>query len=500
MTDYLGFYITIWYALLFLIVARNWGHRHVNGSIVIFYVVSLTMIHGLGPLVYLFPWHISPKYQLTFIGFKYTVYGLAAFTLGHLITSFLGSSRIKRKLRSLSDVDIDQISRNRKAFASLPLAYVCFGTVLFLLMSTSIGSIATVRSLLSAGPVLITAAVCIAAVQAAYDGKLGRLRRWLMASLAFPVITAVTTGFMGLGAYMTLRIFLFVSKFARNKKMIIVIGVIFFYLGLSMFQVYMRDRGGLRDIVWGGGSVGESTSYFTRAIINFELFNPFNNQHLDNIDERLNQNVLVGASVKYLNTGDRFARGETLTNAILALIPRFIWKDKPISAGGNALVTQYTGIKFAKGTSVGVGHVMEFYINFGLAGILVGFFLLGIIITIVDQQAGYYLAVEDYPRFVIWFLPGLAVLNVEGTMFEVSATTAASLVVAYIASRFQSVVVKNVLWFIPLTVLLGGVYLASSVLPGAYPYMKKLLILVLGIIALRMLIIPFFRSRTAGQR
>ena len=88
----------------------------------------------------------------------------------------------------------------------------------------------------------------------------------------------------------------------------------------------------------------------------------------------MNQNQLVGAAVQYLESGYApFATGDTLIQSALAIIPRAIWPDKPVFAGSPGLVTQYTGIQFAAGTSVGVGQVLEFYINFGSPGVVGGF-------------------------------------------------------------------------------------------------------------------------------
>ena len=91
--------------------------------------------------------------------------------------------------------------------------------------------------------------------------------------------------------------------------------------------------------------------------------------HLFALDQRLNQNYLVGMGVMRHREGE----AELLYGATVpfwALIPRAIWPDKPAVGGGGDLVSQFTGIKFAEGTSVGVGQVLEFYMNFGMPGVL----------------------------------------------------------------------------------------------------------------------------------
>ncbi len=46
-------------------------------------------------------------------------------------------------------------------------------------------------------------------------------------------------------------------------------------------------------------------------------------------------------------------------------IPRALWPNKPVVGGSGDLVSTYTGIRFADGTSVGIGQVLESFVNFG---------------------------------------------------------------------------------------------------------------------------------------
>ena len=117
-------------------------------------------------------------------------------------------------------------------------------------------------------------------------------------------------------------------------------------------------------------------------------------------------------------------------DATIALIPRALWADKPVAAGSGDLVTRYTGIEFAQGTSVGIGQVMEFYINFGTFGVVLGFVVLGMLLSIVDSAAGHKLAAGDWPGFALWYLPGLALLQVGGSLVDLTASVAASSVAA----------------------------------------------------------------------
>ena len=72
-----------------------------------------------------------------------------------------------------------------------------------------------------------------------------------------------------------------------------------------------------------------------------------------------------------------------------------------------------TGIRFNNvngGTSIGIGSVMEFYINFGTTGIVVGFLVLGVLITSLDILATERLANQDLSGFILFYSarPGLS--------------------------------------------------------------------------------------------
>ena len=93
------------------------------------------------------------------------------------------------------------------------------------------------------------------------------------------------------------------------------------------------------------------------------------------------------------------------TVPLWALIPRAIWPDKPAVGGGQDLVAEFTGIKFEEGTSVGAGQVLEFYMNFGMPGVLAGFAVLGFILMRLDQVVMRALAMRNINGVVQRFCP-----------------------------------------------------------------------------------------------
>ena len=117
--------------------------------------------------------------------------------------------------------------------------------------------------------------------------------------------------------------------------------------------------------------------------------------------------------------------------------------EKNIIAGSPMIVSKYTGIMFSEDTSVGVGQVMEFYINFGRIGVIIGFIVLGILVAIMDRMAGYYLAKGDVQKFTLWFLPGLASFMC-GSFVEATASAGAAILIANLTGTAY----LNLLFFI----------------------------------------------------
>jgi hypothetical protein len=218
--------------------------------------------------------------------------------------------------------------------------------------------------------------------------------------------------------------------------MVLAAGILLGYLALSVFVTYMRDRNDIRETVWGGQPMQVRLTQLEATVAQFEWFDVSNADHLHAVDGRLNQSFLAGLAVSRLSDIGGYAQGDTLWEALLALVPRAIWPDKPIQAGSGSLVSEYTGLRFAAGISVGIGQVMEFYVNFGTMGVLLGFMLMGVLVTILDVAAAERLAVQDLHGFVLWFLPGISLLQVGGSLVEVTGSAAASAFVAVLVNAY----------------------------------------------------------------
>jgi hypothetical protein len=418
--------LIVWVGVMGLLVfvRLRW---HIPGTgLTLAYLLNLSLIHLAGAAIYLLPAFQDHDPHLTEMGFEQSLYGVVAFAAGGLIvTPILVYKGILPRAKGTHQVD-----------TRLPKAYLACGVVFYLLSATFLGHLPTAAAIVSTGQQLVVVGLSLCCWRASREHSAKRLIAWLMISLLLPFTTLITAGMLGYGAIAVLVILIFVSSFVQSPVKVMLAGALIIYFGLSVFVSYMRDRNDIRATVWGGQSFEDRFDRISKTVTTFEWFDPADFEHLQRIDGRLNQNFLVGAAVYELSRTQAYARGDTFWDALLALIPRALWPDKPIAAGSGNLASRYTGVDFAEGTSVGVGQVLEFYLNFGTPGVVVGFIIMGVFVSALDWQAAERLARSDLHGFVLWFLPGIAFLQVGGQLVEITVCAVASLVVALLVNRY----------------------------------------------------------------
>ena len=196
---------------------------------------------------------------------------------------------------------------------------------------------------------------------------------------------------------------------------------------------YLGDlRNDIREQVWGGASLEARIDSVTDTVRGFEWFDPSNRKHLGALDERLNQNYFVGLAARRIEVGlSRYLDGESVWEGLLSLVPRLLWPDKPVFGGSPQIVSKMTGLHFSPNTSIGVGNVMEFQINFGIPGVVIGFFVLGWLIGMLDLKAAVAEARGDMGGTILFFLPCVALIQPNGSIVELTGGSAAALVAAY---------------------------------------------------------------------
>lgn len=415
-------WLLVWAGAIALVMASTWRSRLPGVGLPIAYVSSLAVLHWFGGLIYALPWYTTGvNAGLVQIGFAQSTYGVVAFTVGTLV---FGPALVRVFSRTL-------LRRRRYAADRwLPLAYCLTGAFFYVVLQPILEGIPSIRTLAYSGWSLVIAGMCLGCWQAWSKGSRRALAGWLLASLSLPAFMLVSEGFLSYGNAAITVIVMFVVRFYRPRWVVAVTGLLAIYFGLSFFVTYFRDRDELRAVMWyREGGASNSGEILRSMLTRFELFDPHDPEHLWRIDARLNQNWLVGAAVAFLESGgEPYAKGATLRQALEAMVPRILWPEKQVVAGSMGLVSKYTGRTFSEGTSVGMGQVLEFYVNFGTPCVVIGFLILGTVIRVVDAAAGNRLVKGDSQGFLYWFLPGLALLQAGGSLVDVTGVIASVMV------------------------------------------------------------------------
>ena len=407
--------------------------RRPTSGLVASFCFQMWMLYWLGAVIHAFPWAELPDTEHVVLGFQQATWGIAAFAFGAIVAGpALGGGMLGKGVpQTVPDgfqVEMDPAKARR---------YIKIGLIFYFVLQPTIGGITGLNAVVAAASQLVVTGCCLQSWTAWNRyGKAGLLRT-LPQALVIPMVTVVGRGFMSYGVLAVSTIMIFVAQFFRPRWILVAGGLISLYLGLTVYVSYMRDRDEIRNVVW----YSEDRSYSTRlktawhTASTLDLFDPRNDDQLGYIDGRLNQDGLVGTAVDNLSISGEFLKGSSIGDAALGMIPRMIWRNKPITGGSGGLVAKLTGLEFAKGTSVGVGPVLEFYGNFGTTGVLIGFFVLGALISALDFCAGVYLRLGNWTMFTCFFLVGISCLNVSGSLVEITAGAMASVVVAVLIRR-----------------------------------------------------------------
>jgi hypothetical protein len=414
-TDMTG-WVIIWAAVAVLIAVVRTVRGAGGVGLVTAFLVNFGMAYWLGAAIALLPWYSPPNLDAIFAGFRQSTFAIVGFAVGVVVLS-------PRPVELGANSHVDRLAR-------LPRIYVALGLACFVVLLPVASRVPTASALVSQGWNLAIAGLALGCWSAWIRTRPVAFGWWLTATLCLPLLTILTQGFLGYGTSAAIAVLCLVASFYRPRWRVFAATLALLFVGLSLYVTYMRDRTGIRDVVWGGAPVSERVDTLYQTITTIEWFDIHNPDHLARITVRLDQNAQVGAAVEYIDQGlARFAYGQTLIDGMVGLVPRVIWPTKPVVVGGAALVTRYTGVVFDPTTTVGVGNVMESYISFGTIGVILWFTFLGAVLARVDAIASRHLRRGAWPRFVLWYVPGLSLLAVNGSIVELTSSVGAAIVV-----------------------------------------------------------------------
>jgi hypothetical protein len=417
--------LLIWGALLLGLVFLVVDKRRKIGALTLAYFLTLSLGHIPGALAYLDQSFFAYSAEATKVGLDMTLIGMTTFLVGALSARLLPqrTANVKAYQQTASADFFSRISRRTLTIGII--GYFVILPVAALLPSfTAIASVTVLLLILGFWLKLYAA-----------DSR-QTLSTLAMVPL-LPLSTLVTGGFLGFGTIWAITIVAFCFVVARHRIWFYLASPVVIFLSLSLFVTYIQQRKDIREVVWDENTkTMERLDKVTKLVTDFQFLDLSNEQHLYALDGRLNQNYLAGLGVmRYRANAVKLLYGATLP--VWALIPRAIWPDKPQVGGGSDLVSEFTGVEFAQGTSVGVGQVLEFYMNFGTWGVVAGFAVLGFILMRLDQQIMRALAMRNVSSTLRCALPGLTLLSPLGNLLEIVVAVAAAAIVSRLLIYFN---------------------------------------------------------------
>lgn len=260
-----------------------------------------------------------------------------------------------------------------------------------------------------------------------------QLPGWVGASLIYPVLTFFLGGFLSYGTSGLINALSVLLVTGRRFWRVLLAYGLSLVFALSVFTAYFQNRNAIRAAVWGGASLEQRLDSASGVIRDFHIFDPYADADITATDQRLNQNYFAGLAALRIQTGQsNLLQGRTVGDALIAVIPRALWPDKPVAAGSGTLVAEATSLILNEATSFGVGNVMEAYINFGLVGVLLFFILFGYGLAWLDFTAFMAERAGNIRLLLSAFLPAIALIQPNGSFVELTAGALS----AWLAGRF----------------------------------------------------------------
>ena len=320
------------------------------------------------------------------------------------------------------------VRADRRSFWS----FCVIGGWVFVYGLTPFVKVPSLGALIEAGGAIWLLGVLLGLRSAVAAKDASRIVMWTGALLVYPVLMLLLGGFLSYGTSAVILVasglLVTTRQFVKSVAVVVVAALV----GINLFVVYFEGREDIRESVWGGAAMHDRVATVSSVFAHSHIFDPNSRQDLNALSQRLNQNLFIGLSASRLHDGEvQYLNGQSIADGVLALVPRAFWPDKPVTGGSGKIVADMTGLQLNEDTSWGVGNVMEFYINFGLPGLVVGFVALGWLIATLDLKASDAERRAQFGDIFLFFLPATALVQPLSSIVETSGSAASALIAAF---------------------------------------------------------------------
>lgn len=379
------------------------------------YLFLLLLIHVPGAIAHVVGGHVLQDTPYTELGIWLTAIGSMAFVTGVWLAC----------QRTVPSLMIHAAQRDRFWLFCLVAGWLVTYAFRFLRDVPSLAS-----ALEKSGAVWMLG-VLLGLGAAAKRGDVKWVVIWLTALVVYPLISLLIGGFLSYGTTAVVIVLAALAVSTRSSVRVAIGLVVASLLAFNLFLSYFQHRNEIRSAVWGGAPIEDRVDASLSMFRDLTWFDPTNDRHLISLDARLNQNYFVGLAAVRLEEGEvEYLRGRSVSEGLVALVPRVLWPDKPVFGGSPRIVGDMTGLTLSETTSFGVGNVMEFHINFGIPGVIGGFLILGWALGTLDRKAAVANAAGDLGSLFLYFLPAAALIQPNGSVVELAGGAAAGWVAA----------------------------------------------------------------------
>lgn len=376
------------------------------------YLLALVIIHLPGAVVMAISQSAAvQEFQKSVTGFRIATTGIAAYSVGVFLFG-------RRKRVAVASRETEQTVASR--------GFMMLGVCATLLFPFVVG-VPTLGALVRQAGFswVLSSAIMLKASIATKNYRSAAM--WMALISCYPLYTLLFTGFLA-GASFTLMLALCPALLLLRKTSRILLALLaYFFVFITAFVNYMANRDAIRDVVWSGASLSDRVETIITGFT--ELLAPSLDDYsqIFGVLERLNQNYFLGIAAERLDSGAiSYLHGSTIIDAMLSLVPRALWSEKPIFAGSGSLVRDATGLMLSDISAWGVGNVMELYLNFGYAGVVLGFLLIAKLFCLLDRALEASLDSNDPPKFLMISIVCVALVFPEGSFVDIVGAAGAA--------------------------------------------------------------------------
>ena len=418
--------IWIWVGFCAFFVWLQARRAYGGAGFIFIYILLFSVIHLFGAIIHAIPEFSLKGVEYVVIGFRESLYGLVAFCAGAFLP-ILGRATLEQQGGK----------EMRVAVPHKTIWYLMGLGIAFFFARAVLGKIPSIGASLNAGTTLMVVAMVLGFWTSWIEGRKVGMFFWVALCGGFPLFSLTFQGFLGFGVSVAAIVLLAIASFYRPQWRVWAIGIPAIYFALSLYVNYMRERTEIREEVWGGSKMEKRVEKIQKIYDNFEWLDLKKEEHIQRIDERLNQNSLVGMTVDRIERGDIYpVNGITLWWGVQSIVPRILWRGKTVVAGSMNVAGYFTGQEYAKGTSVGLGQIMELYGNYKRPGVIIGMFLLGWLLSIWDIRCGQALRKGDWRNYSCYFILLVPLLQPGGSAVELFSGTAAAAVLFWFLKKY----------------------------------------------------------------